>query len=172
MKAGVSLKVEVKALSEIEDKELFEMITEIGLGENGFTTNFPTHDFDAFKESLPRLVEISKGINLPEGYVPQTIYWMYINNRPVAYGKLRHRINDALLEYGGHIGYIVRPSERGNGYGKLFLSALIGKAKDIGIEKLLITCDETNSRSRKVIESNDGELESVNNGICKYWIKT
>ncbi|OZB96195.1 GNAT family N-acetyltransferase [Paenibacillus sp. XY044] len=164
------MKIELKALSETDDRDIFEMINEIGLGENGFTTNFPEHDFDQFKGSLPRLVEISNGVNLPEGHVPQTIYWMYINDRPVAYGKLRHRLNERLLEYGGHIGYIVRPSERGKGYGKLFLSELVKMAKNFGIEKLLLTCDEVNIQSRKVIESNHGTLEEINNGICKYWI--
>ncbi len=167
----MSLKIELKALSETDDRDIFEMIHEIGLGENGFTTNFPEHDFNQFKASLPRLVEISAGINLPEGYVPQTIYWMYIDDYPVAYGKLRHRLNERLAEYGGHIGYIVRPSERGKGFGKLFLSELVKKAKDFGIEKLLLTCDEENIKSRKVIECNSGTLEGINKGICKYWIQ-
>ncbi|GIP29400.1 GNAT family acetyltransferase [Paenibacillus sp. J23TS9] len=165
------MKIQVKALSESDDQSIFEMIEEIGLGENGYTTNFPNHDYEQFKASLPRMIEISKGINLPDGYVPQTIYWMYINDRPVAYGKLRHKLNNKLLEYGGHVGYIVRPSERGKGYGKLFLSELKKSAKNIGIDELLITCDETNLRSRRVIESNGGNLERVHEGICKYWIE-
>ncbi|MNO22111.1 Acetyltransferase (GNAT) family protein [compost metagenome] len=164
------MKIDIKALTESDDQYIFEMIEEIGLGENGFTTSFTNHDYEEFKNSLPRLIEISKGINLPDGYVQQTIYWMYINDRPVAYGKLRHKLKDNLLEYGGHVGYIVRPSERGKGYGKLFLSELIRSAKSIGIEELLITCDETNLRSRRVIESNNGVLERINEGICKYWI--
>ncbi|WP_168124074.1 hypothetical protein [Paenibacillus sp. HB172176] len=74
------------------------MLNEIGFGENGFTSNFAGNTFDEFKEALPRLVEISKGINLSEGYVPQTIYWMFVDGRPVAYGKLRHNLNKKLLE--------------------------------------------------------------------------
>ncbi|MHA6484110.1 GNAT family N-acetyltransferase [Paenibacillus sp. strain BS8-2] len=166
------MKIELIALSENDDIEMYEMIKEIGLGENGFTTNFQDNNFEEFKASLPRLVEISKGINLSEGYVPQTIFWMIVNDRPVAYGKLRHRLNDRLQEYGGHIGYIVRPSERGKGYGKIFLSELIKVSREIGIVELLITCDETNIRSRKVVESNNGKLERINKGICKYWINT
>lgn len=81
------MKIELKALSETDGIDIYEMIKEIGIGENGFTTNFPENDFEEFKSSLPRLVEISKGINLSEGYVPQTIYWMIVNDRPVAYGK-------------------------------------------------------------------------------------
>lgn len=165
------MKIELKALSESDGQDIFEIIKEIGLGENGFTTNFPESSFEDFKSALPRLVEISEGIDLPEGYVSQTIYWMYVDDRPVAYGKLRHKLNDKLLNYGGHVGYIVRPSERGKGYGKLFLGELKSVAKSIGIERLLITCDDTNYRSRAVVESNNGILEEISDGICRYWIE-
>jgi predicted acetyltransferase len=165
------MKIELKELSVDDDLDVFEMIKEIGLGENGFTTNFPEHNFKEFKASLPGLIEKSKGINLPEGYVPQTIYWLYVDDKPVAYGKLRHKLNEKLMEYGGHIGYIVRPSERSKGYGKLFLYELMRAAKDKGIDKLLITCDEVNARSRKVIERNNGKLDTIISGICRYWIE-
>lgn len=165
------MKIELKALQETNGKDVYEMIKEIGLGENGFTTNFPESSFEDFKNALPRLVEISEGIGLPEGYVPQTIYWMYVDDRPVAYGKLRHNLNGKLIEYGGHVGYIVRPNERGKGYGKLFLGELKNAAKLIGIKRLLITCDDTNSRSRSVVESNNGILEEIKDGICRYWIE-
>jgi predicted acetyltransferase len=167
-----SMKIELKELSESDDQDIFEMIQEIGLGENGFTTNFAESNFDDFKGSLSRLVEISRGIDIPEGYVPQTIYWLYVNHRPIAYGKLRHKLNEKLLMYGGHVGYIVRPSERGKGYGKLFLAELMKAAKQMEINRLLITCDDNNTRSRKVVESNNGKLEEIIDGICRYWIKT
>lgn len=165
------LKIRLKALSESDDKEIYEMISEMKLSENGFTTNFPDNSFKEFKDSLPRLVEISNGINLAEGYVPQTIYWMYADDKPVAYGKLRHQLNDKLLEYGGHVGYVVRPSERGKGYGKIFLNELKKVARTMGMEELLITCDESNIGSRKVIESNNGKLEGIKEDVCKYWLK-
>jgi len=165
------LKIELRELSIDDGMEVFEMIKEIGLGENGFTTNFPEQDYESFQAKLPRLLEHSKGIDLPEGYVPQTIYWLYINDKPVAYGKLRHHLNEKLMEYGGHIGYIVRPSERSKGFGTLFLRELIKAAKSKGISRLLLTCNEDNQRSRKVIESNHGKIETLNNGICRYWIE-
>ncbi|AZK47926.1 GNAT family N-acetyltransferase [Paenibacillus lentus] len=165
------MKVELKELREAEGQDIFEMIQEIGQGENGFTPHFPDHDFEEFKRSLPQFVKSLKGIELPEGYVPETIYWLYVDDRPVAYGKLRHQLNESLLMYGGHVGYIVRPTERGKGYGKLVLSKMIEQATKRGIYELLITCDEINEPSRKVIERNAGELDSITNGICRYWIK-
>jgi predicted acetyltransferase len=165
------MKIELKALTKTDGKDVYEMVKEIGLGENGFTTNFPESGFEDFQNTLPRLDEISKGMGLPEGYVPQTIYWMYVDDRPVAYGKLRHKLNEKLLVYGGHVGYIVRPSERGKGFGKLFLKELKNAAKLKGINRLLITCDDTNFRSRAVVESNNGILEEIKEGICRYWVE-
>lgn len=51
------MKIELKALSITDDKEIYEMIKEIGLGENGFTTNFPESSFEDFKQTLQRLIE-------------------------------------------------------------------------------------------------------------------
>lgn len=164
------MKIELKELSINDGKDVYEMILEIGLGENGFTNSFPTNSFEEFKSSLARLVEVAKGINLIEGYVPQTIYWLYANDRPVAFGKLRHHLNEKLQEYGGHVGYIVRPSERGKGYGKLFLAEVVKAAKNNQIDELLITIDEDNQRSRRVIEGNNGQMTEIKNGVCKYWI--
>jgi predicted acetyltransferase len=76
--------------------------------------------------------------------VPQTIYWLYLNDRPVGYGKLRHDLNEKLLESGGHIGYIIRPSERNKGYGTILLKELLIKARKLEIDKVLLTCDEEN----------------------------
>ncbi|MGM1045119.1 MAG: GNAT family N-acetyltransferase [Bacillota bacterium] len=56
--------------------------------------------------------------------------------------------------HGGHIGYVIRPSERSKGYGKLLLKQLISMAKDKQISKVLLTCDEDNAASRRIIESN------------------
>ncbi len=164
------MNINLKKLSESDGHDVYEMIKEIGEGENGFINNFPLSGFEDFRNSLPRYVEISQGINLPEGYVPQTIYWLNVNESPVAYGKLRHRLNEKLLLHGGHVGFTVRPTERGKGYGKMILAEIKKEARNMGIDRLLLTCNETNTRSRKVIESNNGKLEDIKDGSCSYWI--
>lgn len=164
------MNINLKKLSESDGYDVYEMIEEIGEGENGFRNSLPLSGFEDFRNSLPRYVEMSQGINLPEGYVAQTIYWLYVNEKPVAYGKLRHRLNEHLLMHGGHVGYSVRPTERGKGYGKLILAEIIKEARKMGIDRLLLTCDDTNTRSRNVIESNNGKLENIVDGNCRYWI--
>ena len=78
------------------------------------------------------------------------------------------------LIFGGHIGYSVTPSERGKGYGKLQLKMALEIAKDLGIEKCLITADKTNTLSNKTIISEGGVLENTvmwnNEPLNRYWI--
>lgn len=88
---------------------------------------------------------------------------------------MRHHINNPILgTWGGHCGYSVRPSERGKGYAKEMLRLNIEKAKIIGIEKMLVTCDANNKASEKVILANEGIYEkTIDVDGCKikrYWI--
>ena len=76
----------------------------------------------------------------------------------------------------GHIGYKIRPSERRKGYGKLICRLAIGEARKLGIGDILITCDDDNIGSRKIIEANGGQLQDIidNNRAAltrRYWIK-
>lgn len=115
---------------------------------------------------------MSDGVHLAPQHVPQTTYWLYIDGLPVGYGKIRHYLNDNLKNHGGHIGYVIRPSCRGKGYGKLKLKQMLKEANDLGIQDVLLTCNEGNIASRKIIESYNGVLTSINTGNCKYWIRT
>lgn len=151
-------------------EDIYEMVQEIGEGQNGFINSLLSNDQTEFNEKLVRYHEMSKGTNLSNGLVPQTIYWFYLDNRPIGYGKLRHYLNEKLLEHGGHIGYIIRPTERSKKYGEIVLRELIVKANQMGINEMLLTCNEDNIASRKVIESNNGILSEVKDGTCKYWI--
>lgn len=165
------MKIELKKLSLNDGKEIYEMIQEIGPGENGFMNNGYGISYNEFLEYLEKNKNMAEGINLKEGLVPQTIYWLVINEKPVGIGKLRDYLTDVLRKNGGHIGYTIRPSERGKGYGTLILSELLKKAKEKGIEKALLTINEDNILSRKVVEGNGAILEDINEGKCRYWIE-
>ena len=112
------------------------------------------------------------GINLPEGWVP-AIQLVAFSGKGQALGflNLRLRFNNFLLEKGGHIGYSIRPSERGKGYAKETLSQGLQVAKEKNIKKALVTCSVNNPASRAVILANGGLIEDVRDGVERYWIE-
>lgn len=88
--------------------------------------------------------------------------------------QLRHDLTPHLREVGGHIGYSVRPSEEGKGCATEMLRLCLEEARKLGLPKVLITCDEDNIGSARVIEKNGGVLEDIratSEGSKKrYWI--
>ena len=94
--------------------------------------------------------------NLPPNRVGSDFYWLVDPSRNYFIGEIsiRHRLTDALKRYGGHIGYGIRFSEWNKGYGTLMLQLALVKAKHLGISTVLITCDDDNFGSAKVMEKN------------------
>ncbi len=130
-------------------------------------------DFSLFLEKIKNERE---GRFLEEGKVPQTIYWLIDGNKFIGRVGIRHVLNDELRKIGGHIGYAIRPSERGKGYGTIALRLALPKAKEIGIDSALITCKSTNIGSKKIIEKNGGVFDGITKTdegeTLRYWIKT
>ncbi|HTR18604.1 MAG TPA: GNAT family N-acetyltransferase [Candidatus Paceibacterota bacterium] len=130
-------------------------------------------DFDGF---VARELSHSRGENLSEGYVPMTEYWLIDGKEFIGHATLRHRLNDKLMQIGGHIGYDIRPSMRGKGYGNKILELALKKAKELGIKRVLVTSDERNIASRKIIEKNGGVLENqipnpeMGYDALRFWI--
>lgn len=77
------------------------------------------------------------------------------------YVNIRHSLTEHLLKIGGHIGYWIRPSKRNMGYGKKILAFSLPEAKKLGISKILVTCNDNNLSSRRIIEENGGILENI-----------
>lgn len=115
-------------------------------------------DFDAFVRNLQDHKDRAK---IPPERVPDTDYWLYEGDTLIGHLSLRHELNDYLKRIGGHIGYQIRPSKRRMGYGKEILRLGLQKARAIGLRRVLVTCDETNIGSKKIIESNGGQLENA-----------
>jgi len=117
---------------------------------------------------------------LPEDRVPCTFYWILADapDSPdgpaevVGHLALRHELNDWLHELGGHIGYSVRPSRRREGHAGRALALALREARELGLERVLVTCDEDNEPSRRTIEGNGGVLEDIRGGKRRYWIDT
>jgi predicted acetyltransferase len=108
----------------------------------------------------------------PASFVPSTTYWWTDDSVYLGRINLRHRLNEHLLEIGGHIGYDIRPSARRRGHATAMLAAVLPRAAALGIEKALVTCDGDNIASRKVIEANGGVLEDRRGEKLRYWVPT
>lgn len=139
-----------------------------------FCLQYDANDFEAY---LQRLRDDAAGIGLPEGYVPASTFWLLDEEEElVAVAHLRHRLTPALLIYGGHVGYGVRPSRRNQGYATLLLKLVLPEARALGIEKVLVTCDKKNLASARVIVKNGGVLDSevprpdTEGTTQRYWI--
>lgn len=115
---------------------------------------------------------------LPDGKVLATQFMLVrkSDNRLVGMIQVRHYFNDFLEKYAGHIGYSVRPSERRKGYAKEMLRMALPYCREIGLDRVLITCIDGNIGSEKTILANGGVYESTvyePNGqryLKRFWI--
>jgi predicted acetyltransferase len=108
----------------------------------------------------------------PEGIVLCDYLWITDGNEVVGFLALRHELTPWLLEDGGHIGYSVRPSRRREGHASHALSLALARAKELGLERVLLTCDEDNVGSRRTIENAGGVYEDSRKDKRRYWITT
>ena len=155
----------------LADKEtVLEMMAEFEQTQSAHDGGFWDAENFVYEEWLETNMQKEMGINLPENRVP-SIQFVSFDDVGVALGflNLRLRLNEGLLNYAGHIGYSIRPSERGKGYAKESLRQGLQIAKK-NIKRALVTCSTENPASRAVILANGGELEDVRNGTERYWI--
>lgn len=94
------------------------------------------------------------------GRVPCSTFWLVDGDEWIGRVSLRHTLNDWLLQFGGHIGYGIRPSRRRQGYGTMGLRLVLPHAKALGLTRVLVTCDADNIGSRKIIEASSGVFEN------------
>ena len=149
-------------------------LEELGEKPLPFTLGYESRHFS---ELILRLKNDALGIDLQDWQVPCSTFWLVDEgSQIIGVSNLRHKLNDKLCSLGGHIGYGIRPTARRKGYGTVILCETLKKAKDMGITKVLITCDKSNTGSIQVIKNNGGVLqdeeyiESEKDIVQRYWI--
>ena len=132
--------------------------------------------FSSIEVWLEELKKRSCEDTVPKGLVPSSTYLAVRekDNYIVGMIDIRHYLNEYLTQAGGHIGYGVRKTERNKGYAKQMLKLALEKCKELKIKKVLITCDEDNIASEKVILSANAKLEDIRNvdgeNKKRFWI--
>ena len=132
--------------------------------------------FSSIEDWLEELKKRSCEDTVPKGLVPSSTYLgvREKDNYIVGMIDIRHYLNEYLTQVGGHIGYGVRKTERNKGYAKQMLKLALEKCKELKIKKVLITCDEDNIASEKVILSANAKLEDIRNvdgeNKKRFWI--
>jgi predicted acetyltransferase len=146
------------------------------------TPDVPTflHDYDEgmpFGRYLERLVARAHGEHLPKYRVASTFLFAFDASTIVGRVSIRHALNDFLLRIGGHIGYVVVPDCRRRGYATEMLRLSVRLAHDqLGINRVLVICDDDNVASIRTIEKNGGVLENIVRAADldtpkrRYWI--
>jgi predicted acetyltransferase len=102
--------------------------------------------------------------------VPMTELWYVSGDVYLGGLSIRHRLTPELLREGGHIGYNVVPEHRRQGHATAMLARAVVLCRALGVTRVLVTCDDSNIGSRRVIEANGGVLAEVADGTCRYWI--
>jgi len=131
-----------------------------------------------FSRYLEVLAQQERGANLPASHVPSTFLFAFVGTRIVGRVSIRHSLNTFLERVGGHIGYVVVPEFRRRGYATTILRLAVEIAHEkLGIQRILLTCDDDNIGSIRTIEKNGAILENVITGPDlvkpkrRYWIE-
>jgi predicted acetyltransferase len=131
-------------------------------------------EFDAYLARVDRFRDAGQ---IPVGWVPGTEFWLDDDTGEiVACVRLRFWLTPSLEVEGGHIGYDVRPSSRGRGFGTTALRLVLLEARRRRLERVRLTADADNLASIKIIDRNGGVFsgeaisERTGKPVRQYWI--
>lgn len=162
----------LKCLSLNDGEDIYRMLQEIDNDDNGFHNKVKGMTYAQYCGWLSKEYDYDNGINMPGWMVPQSSYWLYCDEVPVGYGRIRHHLNKNLEDNSGHIGYAIALSKRGLGYGNKILRLLMIECKRLGIKEVQIGANKENIRSNKVILCNKGVFIRDNQEKNFYKIDT
>ncbi len=149
----------------------WEFIKEMPADENGMTNPWAGLSEEEFlKDGLTQMMSYAKGENLPEGYVPETFYFLYDDEEIVGHFRIRHYLTEALRKGAGHIGYCIGRKHRGKGYGTAGMNLIIPIASEIiPEEEIWLRVNRDNLPSIRVMLKCGGHIVSEDDE--KYYVR-
>ncbi len=161
----------LKEANLIDAKKEFAFIQNIPNNENGFTNENYNCSWEEFiQKVLPEYIDIAHGINLPNGWVSSTEYFLWEDNTIKGLFRLRHHLNDFLREGPGHIGYYIKEEYRHLGYATQGLQLCINKAWEIIPEnEIYMSVQKDNTYSLKVQLNNGAYIHHED--ITNYYTR-
>lgn len=137
---------------------------------NGSCGLYKFTDYREYLKNIDRYRSIDDGER-----VPSETYFSVTDGRVIGSLQLRRKLSECLLTHGGNIGYSVRPSERGRGAGRRQLSLALDRCREVGMERVLVTCAVGNAASAGTILSCGGVFEDERPDdeeklVRRYWI--
>lgn len=130
----------------------------------------------AWEEYLRAVRAMQDPAQVQPGFVPQTTWWIVRDDDFLGRISLRHHLNPALEKIGGHIGYAIAPRWRNRGVATRALGLVLPEARAMGLDRVLLTCADSNAASIKVIQANGGALIDTrvmanrSEPTRRYWI--
>lgn len=113
-----------------------------------------------FEHFVRDLIALGSGRSSAGRYYADHVLWLLDDSEYVGQVSIRPELATGfLITYGGHVGYSIRPSRRGRGYGKRILRLSLPVARQLGLRRVLVTCNADNHASRRIIEANGGRME-------------
>ncbi len=150
----------LKELNLQDVEKEYQYIVSVPADENGFINDFynaPRKNFET--AILQPLICQGQGMDLPEGYVPQTHYLLWDDDIIVGWFRLRHYLCPSLINGAGHIGYSIREGFRGKGYATTGLRLMVEKAaKIIPENEIYLRVNKNNPASLRVMLKNGGYI--------------
>ncbi len=143
-------------LANLEDADAeYEALQKVPRSENGLENDyFGITKQEFLKTGLPKIIN-DCSITPTETYVPQSYYFLWKDNKIVGWFKFRHQLCESLKKNGGHIGYVIIPEYRGNGYAARGLKLLLDKVRNVIPEdEFWLFAHKNNLASQKVMLAN------------------
>ena len=138
----------------------YNMLQGIVDGENGFMNKVYGMTYEEYKLWLIEQDDHHLGINLPDGWIPDTTYFLYDDNTPIGISRVRHSTNDYLQKVlgAGEIGYGISKDYRGKGYGNILFRETLKKCTLFGYDKITLFPHKDNAATIKIMLKNGGKI--------------